>query len=164
MKNTFDIKGDTVEIHLRNKNNVVHKKAIIDLNDIDKVKDLRWSYSGDSTGYCRNQATKTYLHHTILGKKDGHEVDHKDRNGLNNRKNNLRHVIHSDNNYNMSKPSNNTSGVVGVSWRKNRNKWRAHIKVNKKYVHLGHFKNFEDAVTARLIAEKEYSGVKISPR
>lgn len=167
MKNTFDIKGDIVEIHLRNKNNIVHKKAIIDLDDLPKIQNLRWSYNGDAygkDGYCRNVITNTYLHNLVFGIKEGYEVDHIDRNKLNNRKNNLRHVTHSDNNYNMSNHTAGTSGVMGVSYRKDRNKWRAHIKVNKKYVHLGHFDDFEDTVEARKEAEKKYIKIEILPR
>lgn len=52
--------------------------------------------------------------------------------------------------------SDNTSGVTGVFWVKNANKWGASIKTNGKSVHLGYFANFEDAVIARENAEKKY--------
>ena len=53
---------------------------------------------------------------------------------------------------------NNTSGCTGVSFRKDRNKWRAYIKFQRKYIHIGYFDLYEDAVAARKIAEKEYFG------
>lgn len=53
---------------------------------------------------------------------------------------------------------NNTSGCRGVSYRADRNKWRAYIKFQRKDIFLGNFDNYEDAVMVRKIAEKEYFG------
>ena len=44
---------------------------------------------------------------------------------------------------------NNTSGVVGVSYAKDRNKWTSQIKVNNKTISLGHFLKKEDAIKVR---------------
>ena len=52
----------------------------------------------------------------------------------------------------------NTSGVKGVHWRKDTNKWTATIWVNKKCISLGCFDSFNDAVIARKKAEEEYFG------
>ena len=75
-----------------------------------------------------------------------------------NRKSNLRVVTHSQNGMNRDLQSNNTSGVVGVSWFAKTNQWRAHIMVNRKFIHLGLFDKFEDAVKARKQAEEKYFG------
>lgn len=53
---------------------------------------------------------------------------------------------------------NNTSGFRGVSYWKDRGKYRAYIKFQRKDIFLGNFDRIEDAVEARLIAEKEYFG------
>ena len=50
--------------------------------------------------------------------------------------------------------AHNTSGVKGVSWSKLTNKWEACIKINRKKKHLGMYKNFDDAVCARLAGEQ----------
>ena len=47
----------------------------------------------------------------------------------------------------------NTSGITGVSWKKQRNKWKAYINVNRKQIHLGYFTEKDDAVRARLRGE-----------
>lgn len=54
--------------------------------------------------------------------------------------------------------SNNTSGFRGVSYRKDRGKYRAYIKFQRKNIFLGNFDRIEDAIEARLLAEKEYFG------
>ncbi len=52
--------------------------------------------------------------------------------------------------------TNNTSGITGVYWHKGANKWMAFIKINYKQIYLGTFTEFDEAVCARKLAEKEY--------
>ena len=82
-------------------------------------------------------------------------VDHTNRNRLDNRKNNIRICYVGDNNKNRSLNFNSKSGVIGVSWRSKRNKWRAEICKDGKSKTIGEFKNIEDAIKSRLKAEKE---------
>ena len=51
----------------------------------------------------------------------------------------------------------NTSGVVGVMWFKPQSHWVAQITVNKKHKFLGYYKDFNQAVIARMRAEALYS-------
>lgn len=96
---------------------------------------------------------KTTSMHQFLGCKNW---DHADRNEMNNRRCNLRPCTVQENRRNKSTQTNNTSGVSGVSWRKDREVWRAYITVeDRKQIHLGAFKNKEDAIRARLNAENE---------
>ena len=83
-------------------------------------------------------------------------VDHINGNGLDNRIVNLRSVSHRTNCLNARKADNNTSGVTGVIWLKCQKLWRASIKVHKKNVYLGKFKNIQDAIDARKNAEVFY--------
>jgi hypothetical protein len=92
-----------------------------------------------------------------------HTVDHFNRNRLDNQKENLRIVNYHINGFNKGKQSNNTSGYVGVSFDKGRNKWESHIKINRKKIHLGRFENIEDAINARLEAEIKYYGMLRNP-
>ena len=57
-----------------------------------------------------------------------------------------------------SKSIRNKSGVVGVSWNKKRNNWKASLIFNGKENYLGNFKNKDDAIKARLLAEVKYYG------
>jgi hypothetical protein len=59
-------------------------------------------------------------------------------------------------------PKNNTSGHVGVWWNKSANRWVARIKVSGKQIYLGKFKEYEDAVKARELAEEQYYGKRSS--
>ncbi len=79
-------------------------------------------------------------------------------NGLksDNRISNLRLVSHRENSMNISIGSKNTSGAIGVSWHSIGKKWRAHIKINGVYKHLGLLSDFEEALKARKEAEKEF--------
>jgi hypothetical protein len=52
--------------------------------------------------------------------------------------------------------ANNKSGVKGVRYNENRNKWTAHIGFKGKQISLGYHNNFEDAVAARKKAEEKY--------
>ncbi len=66
-----------------------------------------------------------YLHRAVMRAKPGQHVDHRDRNPLNNKKENLRFCTHSQNMKNATKRKNKTSKYIGVSWAKKnpRNPW-----------------------------------------
>jgi len=76
-------------------------------------------------------------------------IDHIDQNKLNNRIENLREVTRQCNARNCRVLSSNTSGVVGVYFSKNRDKWISRIIVDGKTVQLGAFSSFNKAVRAR---------------
>lgn len=86
-------------------------------------------------------------------------VDHINRNRLDNRKCNLRLCTQQENMRNVGLRSDNKSGVKGVHFCKTRRKWVAQIKVDlNKYLLLGRFLDFDDAIKAREDAEKKYFG------
>ena len=60
--------------------------------------------------------------------------------------------------YNRSLSTRNTSGIKGVSWDKDRQKWRAIILFKGKKISLGRYDNFEDAKKARQDKAKELFG------
>ena len=153
--NDFIIEKDFCKIALMNRQSKIIAYAIIDIEDIEKCKNIKWhivnkyTYS-DKLGY---------LHHLILGKPPtGFEIDHANGNKLDNRKINLRFCTSSQNNYNQKLRTDNTSGYKGVRFNKHANKWVARIHVNKKEIHLGCFDNLIKAIDVRNQAALKYHG------
>ena len=83
-------------------------------------------------------------------------IDHIDGDKLNNRLSNLRNCDAAENARNAKLSKNNTSGILGVRYCTERNKWVATIMVNRKTVHLGRFNRKEEAIAARQAANRKY--------
>ena len=81
----------------------------------------------------------------IMGEPNGKDVDHINRNPLDNRRENLRICTHQQNQYNRTKQSNNTSGFKGVSFNKEKQKFEARIGIDGKSKFLGYFDTAEKA-------------------
>jgi hypothetical protein len=75
-------------------------------------------------------------------------VDHKNRDFTDNALENLRWATHAENQQNRGCASNNSSGYTGVSLSRNRNKYRAQIRLDGKLTHLGTFPSAEAAAHA----------------
>ena len=84
------------------------------------------------------------------------DIDHIDRNPLNNSLSNLRDVDHSENQKNMSVRKSNSVGVPGVTWCKQRQRWRASIGLNGKAKSIGIYRDVQDAISARRKAEYDF--------
>ena len=138
-----------------------------DLEDYDKIKDYCWYYvDGYVVAHDLDNNKKCIrLHCLVMNSNINERVDHIDHaktneNKYDNRKQNLRIVTQSQNCMNQHIRSNNTSGIKGVSWAKDRNKWQVKITINGKQIHLGFFNEdkLQDAINARKKAEEKYFG------
>ena len=100
------------------------------------------------------------MHREIMGLRynDGQQIDHINRNGLDNRKCNLRIATPTINALNRKMRTDNTSGYRGVSWHKRIGKWFAHVISNKKQIHCGYFSDPISAALAYDIAARKYYG------
>ena len=87
---------------------------------------------------------------------DGMQIDHLNRRRDDNRIENLRIALWSDQARNRKILRSNRSGHTGVSYDKFNNKWRATIVVEKKQINLGRFNCIRDAISARRDAESQY--------
>lgn len=83
-------------------------------------------------------------------------IDHIDGNPSNNRIENLRSVSQSENCKNSRMRTDNTSGVRGVHWDKQYQKWCAEIWLKGKKKFLGYFDDKSQAIAARKSAEKKH--------
>lgn len=83
-------------------------------------------------------------------------IDHINGDRDDNRISNLRDVPQVINQRNQGRHRSNKSGRTGVCWGTKRQCWLAYIKVNDRQIALGGFSKFDDAVKARIAAEKKY--------
>lgn len=160
--NHIKIVDDHAEIFLIGKDNEICAKALIDIEDIDKVKNIKWHRSDfqRNTYYCMsNDSTYKRLHRLVLEITDPNVfIDHINHNGLDNRKENLRICTNQENIQNCLTPKNNKSGCKGVYWSKDRNKWTVQVTINNKTKYIGRYDSYEDAIEARKEAAKIYYG------
>lgn len=104
---------------------------------------------------------RVLLHRFILEAPAGQKIDHKDGNGLNNLRDNIRFATHNQNAQNAGRRvymGKRSSRFKGISWSKVMNKWHAQIMANRKYHNLGYFESEEDAARAYDSAAKELHG------
>ena len=130
--------------------------ALVDDEDYERVSRFKWSAAvrkhavyGYRQSGPKKKRVNVMLHAFILDPPDGLEVDHVDRNGLNNRRSNLRLATRSQNLANTKLSRRNSSGVKGVRYDKERNKWRAEISATGIRYFLGRFDTKEEACGAR---------------
>jgi hypothetical protein len=82
------------------------------------------------------------------------DIDHINRNRLDNRIENLREVSRQCNLRNIGLAINNTSKVKGIGFCKSRGQWRSYVKLNQRNIYLGRFSDFIEAVAHRLAIEQ----------
>jgi len=136
--------------------------TLVDDEDFEELSKYNWHYKptkkSRNTGYVIRNSTvyerkklkypwDIRLHRQIMNViKTKEIIDHKDRNGLNNQRNNLRKCNTSENTINsISYLPNKTSKYRGVYYKKDRNKYVCKIVKNRKSIYLGSFINEEDA-------------------
>lgn len=124
----------------------------------------KWQFSGN---YAKNVSKKkiwgnkkfgVYMHNVLVWCPKGYQIDHINGDKLDNRIKNLRITTCKQNAQNIGIRSNNTSGYKGVSLTKEKNRWRAYIKVSGKQKNLGFFVKKEDAAIAYNKAAETYFG------
>lgn len=126
--------------------------VLVDDEDYNFINQWIWHlYQGRSTNYATRSAKVNgrqetiFLHRVIMKTPKGLEVDHKDWNGLNCQKYNMRNCLHSDNVKSRRLPKINTSGYKGVYYCKWNNKWCPAISINKSTKRLGYFDTAKEA-------------------
>ena len=125
-------------------------EVLIDDEDYELIKCYGWNIAErENTNYAyayikgtAKKRKRIKMHRLIMNAPDGVEVDHENRNGLDNRKSKLRLITRNGNARNCVRK--NKSGVKGVEKSKS-GKFRARIYINGKKKHLGTFDNLEDA-------------------
>ena len=138
------------------------KVALVDDEDYEVLADFKWCASRNKHAFYayralpKSQGKQSHvkMHRIILNAPNGIEVDHRDGDGLNNTRANLRLATRSQQQANLVHPSKiNQFGFKGIHFgppsRKDGSpRWRARIKVNQKLINLGTFKTLEEAARA----------------
>jgi len=129
------------------------KIAIVDDENYEWLMKFKWHASKnkkDNTFYARRHNWENGRDHTIAMHReilglitgDGKKTDHWNRNGLDNRKENLREVTCPVNGWNRKININTSSGLQGVYWHKRDQVWVASLRIgNGKRISCGCYKN-----------------------
>lgn len=135
----------------------VGRIALIDAEKFELISKYRWfvdvrKYSGGHEGFyavtyfwSHGVKKKLYMHQLIV---PYGEIDHKNHNGLDNRKSNLRACTSGQNKQNLRPRLGGSSQYKGVSWSKQKERWRARIKMDGVEKHLGFHRDEVEAAVA----------------
>lgn len=141
-------------MYLRIKLNA-NKYTLID-KDNEIFNSIKWYYkNGYAIHTDETNGKRIALHRIIMKVKDSNIlIDHINGNTLDNRKENLRIVNHTQNTINCKIRKNKTSKYLGVSFSDG--KWRAQISINKKKIYIGLYDSEEKAKNAYDRYSKRY--------
>lgn len=119
-------------------------KTVFDKRFLPLIEGRRWRIDG--RGYVGN--TFISMHRLFVPKKIGMEIDHINRDKLDNRLFNLRLVSRAQNNWNKKSRGFYRHPQTG--------RWTVQIRVNGRHLHIGCFKTVREAKEARKLAKNKY--------
>lgn len=143
------------------------KVTLVDDEDYEWLSEFKWQAENPRVGlyyavrrvYVPNgKAIFKKMHREILSVPSDMHVDHRDGNGLNNQRYNIRPCTQAENNRNARLRIDNSSGFKGVGWHNQRNKWVAYIRQDGRLKHLGLFATAEEGARAYDAAAREIFG------
>lgn len=148
------------------------KAALVSDRDWSRVRRFKWTAYQSNGGYRIWYALRCvrygpgskskrfiWMHRFILGNPRRVDVDHRSRNGLDNRRSNLRRATRSQNNGNQARCKRNTSGFKGVSRTGAKSmRWRARVMLRKKEFYAGVFGTKREAAAAYARLAKKLFG------
>ena len=150
IRSFVDDNGDeAIELSTRN------GSFLISASDLEKVKRFGWNITVDVNGkkyVTTKKKNKNYYFdlHRFLMEETNPEIviDHVNSDGTDNRRSNLRRATYRQNSFNRIVSKRSSTGIKGVFFDKERNKYVARIKVDGKYKNLGRFEDINDAANA----------------
>lgn len=148
------ITGGVAKVPLYARDKSVRAYALIDAADAERVSQYRW-YVG-SGGYATHSLSRRReeknpveikLHRFLMGLRPGDlmQVDHINRDRLDNRRSNLRLVTAAEQAQNQGSSRGSSSKYRGVVWHRRIGKWQASIRIDNRLTHLGYFTDEDEA-------------------
>ena len=137
------------------------KVAVVDNEDFAELNKFKWHAIKMGNAYYAVRSKKAQMilmHRVILGAVLKQQIDHRDHNGLNNQRDNIRLCSRAQNGMNRRKQKNTSSQYKGVCWDKQNKKWVAYIYYQGKGIHLGYFREEKDAARTYDNRAKELFG------
>ena len=136
------------------------KFALVDDENYEWLNQYKWSISKGYPARRLKRGNKTHIsmHRLIMNFPKGKEIDHINGNRLDNRKVNLRIVTRAGNMQNRGLSKVNKTGFKGIYFFIPNKKWQAHIRFNRKKIHLGYFVDKKEAARAYNWAALKYFG------
>lgn len=140
--------------------------ALVDDADFEWLSQWKWTYTKARNGpgyavrfqrFGAGVRAHIKMHRAIVNPPDGFQVDHINRNSLDNRRSNLRIATTTQNNWNHYHKLA-ASGYRGVHWSPEEQKWYARIQVNGHRMRLGYFRERVAAAHAYDQAAREHFG------
>lgn len=155
--NDYVVSDGVAYFNIYNQKNEKIAAFVIDVCDIQKVKYHKWRLShGHVVTGLPSKGQQRDLSHIVLDipKDDYVVIDHINGDPLDNTRGNLRICSQGENVLNKRFMSNNTTGFIGVSYKKDRDRYDPEIRFEYTRCHLGMTKTIEEAVYKRYIAEQ----------
>ena len=129
--------------------------VLVDDEDYEYLNQWMWSVNKNRTEIYASRYQNIngkrichYMHRVIMNTPSNMQVDHVNHNTLDNQKHNLRVCTSYQNQTNKTKRKN-TEQFIGVNYRKDTGKYRAHIAPHRKQISIGCFDSAEAAAIAR---------------
>lgn len=144
MRDQANMPAGTIRVPLYARDGTVRAYTLIDAADEPLLGTAPWhvtarGYAARWMGRKNGQGTFVRLHRLITGAPVGVEVDHINRDTLDNRRSNLRLVSHAENVQNRPRHRGGTSRYRGVYWDDERQTWRAEVRVDGRKIRVGRF-------------------------
>ncbi len=136
------------------------KVALVDDEDYDGLAQYEWQFYAPGPGYAARfeKGTCFLMHRVIMQASEGELIGHWNGNTLDNRRANLYRATSSNIGAQQRIRTGGKSRFKGVTWDSSNDRWRAVIRVHGKKIHVGYFRDEEEAARAYDAAALRYFG------
>ncbi len=121
---------------------------LFDIADLQLIQSYTWHLGKRGYPATHVGGKTVVLHRLFFPNADG-EIDHINGDKLDNRRANLRVCTHQQNAFNQQRRNTNTSGYIGVSAVRGKNRYEAYIHLHGHKYHLGLFSSASQAARVR---------------